>query len=344
MRRDLLGLVWDRADLADLDPPARRLALRSLLTRRVVAGDLPPTVAALADEIDGYGRLTPLMEDAAVTDILVNGPHEIWVEREGMLALTALAFDDEAELLHLIDRLVSDCGGRVDTSRAVGDVRLPDNSRMHVVFPPLAPFGPIVSIRRFPSRSLDIDDLVGRGMLTAGEASVLVDHVRSRRSLAIGGGTGSGKTTLLNALLAVVPDDECIVTVEETPELRPAHPHCVSLVTRPPNLEGAGTVTLDELVRAALRMRPDRIVVGEVRGPEALAALTAMSTGHAGSLVTVHASSLVGTWSRLVDLALESGRADRAALEHWLRGAVDVLVYLERVGPARRVAAIGRPG
>jgi pilus assembly protein CpaF len=281
MRRDLLELVMEHDELAELDPASRRLALRALLLE-VSEGDVSSVLSELCDEVDGLGPLSSLMQQAGVTDVLVNGCSEVWVERHGRLERTQARFEGARALRAFIDRVLGAVGAQADASNPVADARLRDGSRIHVVLPPIAPDGPLISIRRFPERAPSLGQLVARGMLRRPEARLLAGLVVDRKTLSISGATGSGKTTLLNALLAEVPVTERVVLIEETPELKPSGPQCVSLVARRPNLEGAGGIDLAYLVRAALRMRPDRIIVGEVRGPEALAALAAMSTGHAG--------------------------------------------------------------
>jgi pilus assembly protein CpaF len=331
MRPELLDLVLERDDLAELDPAARRLALRALLASSVEDHRLGSVVGELADAIDGYGPLTSFMEDDDVTDVLVNGTAPVWVERGGALQRTGVSFDSAEELLGLVERLVGLAGGRADTSKPIADAHLADGSRLHVVLPPVAPAGPLVSIRRFGKKGMTLDDLVCGGLLDPRERDLLVSYVRDRASLVISGATGTGKTTLLNALLGYVGTEERVVCVEEVPELRPSCAHAVSLVTRESNLEGAGELDLASLVRASLRMRPDRIVVGEVRGPEALAALGAMSTGHEGSMVTIHARSPADALDRLVMLALQaSSGASEVSLERQVRRAVDVVVQLGR--------------
>lgn len=336
----LLDVVLEHDDLADLDPAQRRLALRAVLSDHVDTAELACAVADVADVIDGYGALTPLMRDEGVTDVLVNGTDGVWIEQHGRLQQTNVVLSEQ-ELSDLIDRLLTRCGGRADLSHPIADARLPDGSRLHVVLPPIAPEGPLVSIRRFPARPLDIAHLVGDGMLTGQEATFLTDAVAGRMTIAISGATGTGKTTLLNALLNHVGDDERVVVIEETRELTPQSSHLVSLVARGPNSEGSGAVTTHDLVRAALRMRPNRIVIGEVRGAECLSALAAMSTGHEGSLVTVHARSATNALERLTTLALEAGSgASQEAIAARVHMTFDVVVHLERRGRKRRVAEV----
>ena len=335
----LAEVLADHHELVDLDPPARRLALRTLLADE--AGTRID-VGRLADHIDDLGPLSALMRDHRVTDILVNGPTEVWIECEGRLALTEVHFDRE-ELGALIDRVLGEAGERADLTQPIADARLPDGSRIHVVMPPLAPDGPLVSIRRASSVPLTLDDLVRLGTMSNQEATGLRDAVARRASTVITGGTGTGKTTLLNALLGVIDASERVVTVEETAELRPSCPHWVSLVARRPTVENSGGVDLTNLLRAALRMRPDRIVLGEVRGSEALVALEAMSTGHDGSLLTVHASSADDALDRLVLLAATAGGViSEDSLRNRFERAIDVVVHLKRDGHRRVVHRIDR--
>lgn len=341
MTGSLLDDVVARDELAVLDTPRRRLALRGILAPRVPPDELSDAVARVADAIDGYGPLSPLLDDEGVTDVLVNGPHEVWVERRGRLERAHVEFDDADELRCFVDRWLARAGARVDASRPIADARLANGARLHVVLPPIAPAGPVVSIRRFPSRMPDVTDLARDGMLDDAAAVALESLVDGRATLAITGGTGSGKTTLLNALVGRTRPDERVVTIEETPELRPACAHVVSLVARPPNVEGRGTTSLADLVVATLRMRPDRIVVGEVRGGEALAALEAMSTGHEGSMVTIHARSAHDALERIVTLALRAGSgATEDALRRRARAAFDAVVHLERRDGKRRLVEI----
>ncbi len=331
MTPDLLDLVLERDELADLDPAERRLALRSLVAEAVSAERIDGLVAELADAVDGYGPVGRLLRDDAVTDVLVNRWDDVWVERAGRLERTDVSFADEAHLRAFIERAIGAAGRRVDASHPISDASLPDGSRIHAVLPPVAPEGAVVSIRRFPHRPLSLDDLVAARMLDAERARLLIDSVQGGLTIGISGGTGSGKTTLLNALLGLVPASQRVVLVEETSELRPLCAHWVSLLCREANAEGRGRVDQTTLLRAALRMRPDRIVVGEVRGPEALVALAAMSTGHEGSMVTVHARSGARALERMVALALQAGSgASEDSLRHQVLDAFDLVVHLSR--------------
>lgn len=335
---DLRALLYEHDEIADLEPAERRLALRALA---VEAGADLGTVGRLADEIDGFGILTHLMSDDAVTDVLVNGSGEVWVDRAGCLVRTNVCFADEEALVAFVQRLVGRAGVRLDRSHPIADARLADGSRLHVVLPPVAPDGPLVSVRRFPPVRFDLDDLVEREMLLSEQADALRSYVSDRRTIVISGRTGTGKSTLLDALLRCVPDSERIVTIEELPELHPAGEHRVSLIARGPNVEGNGAIGLDDLVRASLRMRPDRIVIGEVRGAEALHAIEAIGTGHEGSMLTVHARSASFVQERLITLALRSSASSsEEALRRELDEILDVVVHLERHEERRRVAEI----
>jgi pilus assembly protein CpaF len=336
----LADLLADHGELLDLDPPARRLALRSLLTSQVSAD--PVQASRVADHIDGLGPLSELMRDNLITDVLVNGPDEVWIERAGRLMRTGISFERDG-LNALIDRVLGEAGTRADLTQPVADARLPDGSRIHVVMPPLAPFGPLVSIRRAATTPLRLEDLVRLGAMSHDLAEELSAAVVDRSTIVISGGTGTGKTTLLNALLSLVGEGERVVTVEETSELRPLCPHNVSLVTRRPNLEGEGGIDLASLVRAALRMRPDRLIVGEVRGSEALIALDAMLTGHEGSLLTVHSGSARGAIDRLALLAARGAdHVEESALRRQLEAAIDLVVHLKREEDRRVVQEVLR--
>src|SRR3954468_10964817 len=266
--------------LVDAEAPALPDASRAELAARVVR---------LAT---GLGPLEPLLADPAVDEVMVNGPGEVWVERRGVLSLVPdVRFEGEGELMHSIERILAPLGRRVDEASPVCDARLADGSRVNVVIPPLSLGGPCLTIRRFRPQGFSLEDLVANGTLAAPLASMLAACVRARASVLVSGGTGSGKTTTLGALSAAIPSGERIVTIEDAAELRLRQRHVVRLESRPPNVEGRGEVTIRALVRNALRMRPDRIVVGEVRGAEALDMLMALNTGHEGSLTTVHANS-----------------------------------------------------
>ncbi|MDQ3987141.1 MAG: Flp pilus assembly complex ATPase component TadA [Actinomycetota bacterium] len=338
---ELLARVLERDELADLDPAQRRLALRELVRDNRDTSEIPGAVEELAGWIDGFGPLSRFFEDDSVTDVLVNGPDEVWVESKGELRRTSASFGSAEELQSFAQRILGRAGARADVSDPIADARLPDGSRLHVVLPPVAPAGPLISIRRFPRRPKSMTDLIEAGMLNRESAQFLINSVRARVTMAISGPTGCGKTTLLNALLSEIDERERVVLIEETAELRPCAPHWVSLLTRAVNVEGVGRVTAADLVRASLRMRPDRIVVGEVRGAEALDALQAMSVGHSGSMLTVHSGSPKEVESRLVSLALmASSGASEDSLAARVASTFRLIVHLDRCKGRREVVEI----
>ncbi|MEN9507752.1 MAG: hypothetical protein RLZZ621_315 [Gemmatimonadota bacterium] len=292
-------------------------------------------------EVIGLGPIEPLFRDSSVSDILVNGPRDIYVERGGRLQRVTTFFRNDAHLLSVIDRIVSRVGRRIDESSPMVDARLPDGSRVNAIIPPLALDGPILSIRRFGA-GLTPDRLVDLGAMTSDMLMFLSACVRARLNIMVSGGTGSGKTTLLNALSSFIPSTERVITIEDAAELRLQQQHVLRLETRPPNAEGRGEVTMRELVKNALRMRPDRILIGEVRSAEALDMLQAMNTGHEGSLTTIHANSPRDALSRLETMILFSGMElpDRAMREQ-IASAMDLVVQVNRLSDGtRRVMSI----
>jgi pilus assembly protein CpaF len=285
----------------------------------------------------GLGPLEPLLADAAVDEVMVNGPHAIFVERYGRIERTDVTLGSDAELMHAIERILAPLGRRVDEASPLCDARLPDGSRVNVVIPPLSLSGPCLTIRRFRRQGFSLRELTRNGTLSRELADFLAVCVAARASILVSGGTGSGKTTTLNALSGAIPGEERIVTIEDAAELRLRQRHVVRLEARPPNLEGRGEVTIRQLVRNALRMRPDRIVVGEVRGPEALDMLQALNTGHDGSLTTVHANSPVDALRRVETLALMAGVGlPHAAVREQVASALDLVVHQERGPDGRR--------
>jgi pilus assembly protein CpaF len=316
---------------SDADMPAR---IRAMVERE--AGLLDPEqrealVARVAERSFGLGPLEPLLRDPAVDEVMVNGPHAVFVERAGRVEPAAVRFGSEAELRHVIERILAPLGRRVDEASPLADARLPDGSRVNVIIPPLSLEGPILTVRRFRRRGFTARELVEQGTLTEALRAFLAGAVRGRVNLLISGGTGSGKTTTLNALSASIPPGERIVTIEDAAELRLQQPHVVRLEARPANLEGRGEVPIRALVRNALRMRPDRIVVGEVRGAEALDMLSAMTTGHDGSLSTIHAGSPEEALRRLETLALMADVAlPLVAVREQVAGAIDLVVHQAR--------------
>jgi pilus assembly protein CpaF len=339
--RDLL--VEAAGDPADGDDPAARIG--ALVEREAPvldAGTRAALASRVAERAVGLGPLEPLLRDPAVDELLVCGIAAVWVERAGRLEPTGVRFDSEAELRHAIERILAPLGRRVDESEPLCDARLPDGSRVNVVLPPLALDGPLLTIRRFRPRGFAPDDLVAHGTLTPPLLDFLGRAVAARCTLLICGGTGSGKTTTLGALAAFADPIERVVTIEDAAELRLALPHVVRLESRPPNLEGRGEVTIRRLVRNALRMRPDRLIVGEVRGPEALDLLVALSTGHAGSLCTIHAGSAAEALRRLETLALMADVGlPLAAIRDQIADAIDLVVRQERAADGvRRVVEV----
>jgi pilus assembly protein CpaF len=319
--------------------------IRALVEREAALLDVESReelVARVAERSFGLGPLEPLLRDVSVDEVMVNGAGVVWVERGGRLEPTDVRFGSAAELRDVIERILAPLGRRVDEAEPLCDARLPDGSRVNVVIPPLAPDGPIVTVRRFRARGLSADDLVAAGTWEPPLRDLLARAVRARLSVLISGGTGSGKTTTLNALSSFVPSDERIVTIEDTLELRLRQPHVVRLEARPPSVEGRGEVTIRRLVRNALRMRPDRIVVGEVRGGEALDMLAAMTTGHDGSLSTVHAGSPEEALRRLETLALMAGVGlPHAAIREQVADAIDLVVHQARLPDGtRRVVTV----
>ena len=289
-------------------------------------------------DILGHGPIEPLLADPEVTEVMVNGADEVFVERGGQLTRTEVRFNDDKHLRHVIDRIVSSVGRRVDESSPMVDARLPDGSRVNVILPPLSLKGPVMTIRKFPEQPLLMADLVQIGSLSQATADFLRACVEGKLNVLVSGGTGTGKTTVLNAVSQFIPARERIVSIEDAAELQLNQPHVIPLETRPPNAEGSGQVTIRDLVKNALRMRPDRIIVGEVRGPEALDMLQAMNTGHEGSLTTVHANSPRDALSRLETMILMSGlELGLRAVREQVGSALDLLVHLDRLGDGRRV-------
>lgn len=338
MKTDLWRALLDRRELPGLVGPARRLALREVAIEEGW-DDVGGTVRTLSERIDGYGPLTELMGLDDVTDVMVNGPDEVWIERAGRLELTSVSFCDVGALEELIERLLGRAGTRADPARPISDARLPDGARIHVVHRDLAPDGPLVSIRRHVREPISLSELVERGSLSPASASSLDDLVERRASIVVCGPTGSGKTTLLGALLSAVDPDQRIVSVEEIPELRASHPHLVSLVCRPANIEGRGEIDLERLGLAALRMRPDRIVIGEVRSGEARVALRALTSGHRGSMFSIHSRSAAEALERFIDLCAD-GSTPETNIRRAVASSIDAVVVLDRIEGRRVVREI----
>jgi pilus assembly protein CpaF len=302
--------------------------------------DREEVVARIVRDSVGLGPLEVLLADPAVEEVMVNGADRVYVERGGRIEPTDVAFADEEELRNAIERILAPLGRRVDELSPMVDARLADGSRVNVVIPPLALDGPAISIRRFGARRPGPEELVELGTLDRAQLEALRAAVRARRSILVSGGTGSGKTTLLNALSSFVDPAERVVTIEDAAELRLQQPHVVRLESRPAGVEGRGEVTIRDLLRNALRMRPDRIVIGEVRGPEALDLLTALNTGHEGALSTVHANSPADALNRLETLALMAGVGlPHEAIAEQVRRGIDLVVHLRREADGSRRAS-----
>jgi pilus assembly protein CpaF len=294
-------------------------------------------VSEIKNELLGLGPLEPLLNDDAVTDILVNGHNKVYVEKQGKLQMTDVTFQDDQHLMLIIDRIVSQVGRRVDEASPMVDARLPDGSRINAIIPPLALDGPALSIRRFGKRRYNIESLVEKNTVTPEAVNFLDAVVRARLNVLVCGGTGSGKTTMLNCLSAFVPADERIVTIEDSAELLLQQPHVVRLETRPSNLEGKGEVTARDLVKNCLRMRPDRIIVGEVRGAEVIDMLQAMSTGHDGSIATIHANSPRECLGRLEMMMLLAGfNIPQRAMRQQVSSAIHIIVHVSRLSDGTR--------
>jgi pilus assembly protein CpaF len=306
------------------------------------AQDRAAVEALIVRDTVGLGPLEELLADPTVEEVMVNGPHDVYVERGGRIEPAGVAFPDEEELRNAIERILAPLGRRIDELSPMVDARLADGSRVNVVIPPLAIDGPVLSIRRFGASRPGPSELVELGTLTPAQCEFLGDAISGRRSILVSGGTGSGKTTLLNALSSFIAPGERVVTIEDAAELRLQQSHVVRMESRPASVEGRGEVTVRDLLRNALRMRPDRIVIGEVRGPEALDLLTALNTGHDGALSTVHANSPGDALSRLETLALMAGLGlPHAAIAEQVQRGVGLVVHIERRSDgARRVTEI----
>jgi pilus assembly protein CpaF len=345
------------AVISELGPRLYNEALSSAALRDVVLHDVRQRLAQergistadrerltqeIANDTLGHGPIEPLLQDDTVNEVMVNGPSDVWVERAGRLEKTGVRFTDEHHLRRIINKIVAQVGRRVDESSPMVDARLPDGSRVNAVLPPLSLTGPLLTIRKFSKRRMDLGDMVQINSLTAAAKEFLEAAIEAELNILISGGTGSGKTTLLNALSSAIPEDHRIVTIEDAAELRLNQAHVLRLEARPKNVEGQGEVPIRELVRNALRMRPDRIVVGEVRGSEALDMLQAMNTGHDGSLSTCHANTPRDAVARVESMVLMAGiDFPMAAIRQQLSRALDLIVQIERFNDgARRITNI----
>lgn len=291
----------------------------------------------ITDDAVAFGPITPLLNDPEISEIMVNGPHQVYVERRGKLQLTDVKFRDNAHVMHVIEKIVAPLGRRIDEGMPMVDARLPDGSRVNAIIPPVALNGPTITIRKFFKDPLTIEDLIRLGTLTPQIARFLEACVKGRLNIIVSGGTGSGKTTTLNVLSSFIPGDERIITIEDAAELQLRQEHVITLESRPPNIEGRGAITIRDLVRNALRMRPDRIVVGEVRSGEALDMLQAMNTGHDGSLTTGHANSPRDMLSRLETMVLMAGMdLPVRAIREQIAAAIDLIIHQSRLKDGSR--------
>jgi pilus assembly protein CpaF len=348
----VIGDLGPQLFASDLAPAAMRervLAdVRTHLDAEVglARADRDRLPAEIADDILGHGPLERLLADETVTEIMVNGPHDIWIERRGQLSPTTARFTDDSHLRRIINKMVAQVGRRIDESSPMVDARLPDGSRVNAVIPPLSLTGPLVTIRKFSKRRLDPGDLIRLGTLSTETVEFIQRCVLAELNILIAGGTGSGKTTLLNALSTAIPDADRIITIEDAAELRLNQRHVLRLEARPKNIEGEGEIPIRELVRNSLRMRPDRIIVGEVRGAEALDMLQAMNTGHDGSLSTIHANSPRDALARVETMVLMAGYdLPIKAIRQQVASALDMIIQLERLQDgSRRVTSITEVG
>jgi pilus assembly protein CpaF len=344
----LIAELGPQLSNSEVDAAALRQRVRADITellsqeRGLSSTDRERLMDEITDDTLGHGPLERLLTDESVTEIMVNGPHDVWIERRGRLYETTVRFNDEAHLRRVINKIVSQVGRRVDEASPMVDARLQDGSRVNAIIPPLSLSGPLVTIRKFMRERLDLDDVIRLGTLTVEAVDFLDCCLRGELNILVSGGTGSGKTTLLNAMSTRIPDDERIVTIEDAAELRLNQRHVLRLESRPPNIEGEGHIPIRELVRNSLRMRPDRIIVGEVRGAEALDMLQAMNTGHDGSLCTVHANTSRDALSRVETMVLMAGYdLPMRAIRQQVASALDLIVHLERLPDgSRKVVSI----
>jgi len=341
-RRAVQPLVMGRIDLAAAVILPRKELVRQLegvvgellgeLRLQLNRPEQADLVYQIVNDMMGLGPLEPLLEDDAITDIMINGPKQVYIEKKGKLDLSGVTFEDNAHLLNICNRIVSRVGRRVDEASPICDARLLDGSRVNIIIPPLAIDGPSVSIRKFGKRQIGFDQMVQQGNMSASMATLLRVASRCRLNLVVSGGTGSGKTTLLNALSGMIDNGERVVTIEDAAELRMQQPHVVRLETRPANLEGNGEVNMRDLVKNALRMRPDRIILGEVRGPEAIDLLQAMNTGHDGSMGTLHANRPREALTRLENMVtMGSSSLPPKAIRSQIAGSLQMIVQISRM-------------
>ena len=334
----------DVAQMERLDPDSARAAVE--MAARALLGEVAPhvvgelrdeVVTAVVNEVLGYGPIDPLIRDPSVSEVMVNGPREVYFERDGIIHLSDVRFRDHEHIMRIAERIIAPLGRRVDEASPMVDARLPDGSRVNIIIPPVAPDSPLITIRKFRTDKLTMEQLIQGGTLPREWAIFLEACVKARLNILISGGTGTGKTTFLNALSAYIPERERIITIEDPLELRLQQPHVLRLEARPPNLEGKNEVTQRDLFRNALRMRPDRIIVGEVRGPEAFDMMQAMNTGHEGSMSTIHANSPRDALARVENMVLMAGfDLPVQAIREQIASALHIIVQMARHSDGRR--------
>lgn len=339
LHKKILEEMNDKDDVETIIPQLDAMAIDIIKEDEQFRGaiDRKKVVEELTHDLTGFGPINPLLMDPEVTEVMVNGPGMVYIERKGKLMLTGIRFRDDEHVMNIIEKIVSPIGRRIDESSPMVDARLPDGSRVNAIIPPLALNGPTLTIRKFSADPFKIDDLISFGTLTQEMATFIDACVKARLNIFVSGGTGSGKTTTLNVLSSFIFDDERIVTIEDAAELQLGQPHVITLEARPPNIEGKGAIAIRDLVRNSLRMRPDRIVIGEVRGAEALDMLQAMNTGHDGSLATGHSNSPRDMISRLETMVLLAGvELPVKAIREQIAGAIDLIIQQSRLKDGTR--------
>jgi pilus assembly protein CpaF len=347
VKAQVMPLLMQRIDISvasTLGPEELRNQIAEIVEEIIVdlriqlnGSELRSIVRLLVDDMVGLGPLEPLLADESVTDIMVNGPHQVYVERKGKVELTDVVFRDDPHVLHVATRIVTEVGRRVDESTPLVDARLKDGSRVNIIIPPLAIDGPTISIRKFSKKEITLDVMARQGNISADAATVLKIAGRSRLNILISGGTGSGKTTLLNAMSRMIDHGERTITIEDAAELQLQQPHVVRLETRPANIEGEGEITMRHLVKNALRMRPDRIILGEIRGEEAIDMLQAMNTGHDGSMGTIHSNTPRDALTRLENMVAMAGfKLPAEAVREQIQSAVHMIIQISRMRDGKR--------